>query len=72
MELVLARLPAPVVADVRTALRIVEKEVGRPPEVLLAMRIVALRPVVDGRVADRAERCLVAIQHELMVGELAL
>jgi len=61
VQLVLASLPTAVIADVRTPLRIVEEEIGRPPEVLLTMSVVALRPVVDGRVADRAERSLVAI-----------
>ena len=55
MKLVFAILPAAILANVRASLRIVEEEVGWPPEVLLPMCVVALGPVVDGRVADRAE-----------------
>ena len=47
LQLVLARLPTAVLAYVRTALRVVEELVGWPAEVLLAMRVVALAPIVD-------------------------
>lgn len=47
VEFVLARLPAAVVGDPWTALWIVKEQIGRPSEVLLAMRIVTLAPIVD-------------------------
>ena len=47
LQLVLARLPTAVLAYVRTALRVVEELIGWRAEVLLAMRIVALAPIVD-------------------------
>ena len=36
------------------------------------MSVVALAPVMDGRVTNRAERGFVAVEHELMVAHLAL
>ena len=69
IELVLAGLPATIFADVRTALRVVEEEVWRATEVLLTMCIVALAPVVNCRVVNWAERCLVGIQHELVIAK---
>ena len=72
MQFVLAGFPAAVVADVRAAFWIVEELVGRAPEVLLAVCVVALRPVVDSGVANWAERGLVAVKHEFVVGEHTL
>lgn len=72
LELVLTAFPAAVVADVWTAFGVVKELVGRAAEVLLAVGVVALAPVVDGRVADGAERRLVAVEHELVVAKHAL
>ena len=47
LQLILASLPTAVLTYVRTALGVVEELVGWPAEVLLAMRVVALAPVVD-------------------------
>ena len=47
VKFILARLPASIFGDSRTALRVVEKKIGRTAEILLAMRIVALAPIVD-------------------------
>lgn len=41
VQFVLAVLPVTVVADLWAALRVVEEQVRRPTEVLLAMRIIA-------------------------------
>ena len=68
----LARLPAAVVTNVRAPLRVVEEKVGRAAEVLLAMCVVALAPVVDRRVTDGAERCFITVEHEFVVAEHAL
>lgn len=72
MQLELAAFPAAVLADMRTAFRVVEEEVGRTAEVLLSMRIVALAPVVNGGVANWAEGCLVAVEHKLVIVQHAL
>ena len=66
VQLVLAVLPATILRDIGTLLRIVEKLVGWPSEVLLAVGVVALAPVVDRRVVDRAKGTLEAIEHELL------
>ena len=47
VQLVLARLPAPVLTDVRAALRVVKEEIGRSSKVLLSVRVVTFRPVVN-------------------------
>lgn len=47
VQLVLARLPAPVFTDVRATLRVIEEEIGRSSKVLLSMRVVTFRPVVN-------------------------
>lgn len=67
LELILTGFPATIISNVRASLWVVEEEVGRAAEVLLTMSIVALAPVMDGRVTDGAESSLVGIQHELMV-----
>ena len=72
MQLVFTIFPAAIIAYMRTALWVIEEEVGRPAEVLLPMRVVAFGPVVDSRVANRAERRLVAIEHELVVSQHSL
>lgn len=72
LQLILTRIPTSILAYMRTALRIVEKLVGRPAEILLAMCVIAFAPIVNGRVAYRAEGCLVAVEHELVVAEDAL
>lgn len=69
LKFILTGLPAAIIPNVRATLRVVEEEVGRAAEVLLPMGIVAFAPVVDGGVADGAERRLVSVQHELMVAE---
>jgi len=69
LQLVLAGLPRAIIPDIGTPLWVVEEEIGRSPEILLAMGVVALGPVVDRRVADRAERRFVAVEHELVVGQ---
>ena len=51
------------------SLWIIEEKIGWSAEVLLPMCVIASRPVVDSRVADWAEGSLVAIKHELVVGE---
>ena len=66
MQLVLTCLPTAVFAYVGTPFRIVEEQIGRAAEVLLTMRVVALAPVVNGRVVYWAERCFVAVKHELV------
>ena len=55
VQLVLAVLPAAIVAYVRASLRVIEEEIWRPSKVLLPVRVVALGPVVDSRVANGAE-----------------
>ena len=65
VEVVRALLPAAIVLDVRAALQIVKVEMRRPPEVLLAVRVVALRPLVLF-VDVRAEAGLVRVDHELL------
>lgn len=72
LQLKLAAFPAAVLTDLRTPLGVVEEEVGWPTEVLLSMGVVALAPVVNRRVADRAERRLVAVEHEFVVVQHAL
>ena len=62
-------LPASVIRDVRTFFWVVEEVVWWPSEVLLSVRVVAHAPVVDLRVVDGTERCLVAVQHELLKAE---
>ena len=55
MELVFACFPASIFADVRASLGVIKEEIGRPSKVLLAVRVVTFGPVVDSRVANRAE-----------------
>ena len=55
VELVLAVLPAAILANMWASFRVIEEQVGRSSKVLLPMRVVTFRPVVDGRVANRAE-----------------
>lgn len=72
VQLVFAGLPAAIFADVWASLRVVEEEIGWPSKILLPVRIVTLGPVMNGRVANRAEGSLVAIEHELVIGEHSL
>ena len=39
---------------------------------MLAMRVIALAPVVNGRVINGAKGCLVAVKHKFVVVEHAL
>lgn len=72
LQLVLTRVPTAILADVRTTLRIIEKLIGRSAEILLAMCVIAFAPIMDRRVAYGTERRLVAVEHELVVGQDAL
>jgi hypothetical protein len=65
LEIVLAVVPAAVVVDVWTPLRVVEIIIGWSSEVLLPMRVVAVAPLVL-LIDAWAERCLVAVEHELL------
>lgn len=67
MQLVLAILPTAIFANMRTPLRIVEEQVGWSTEILLPVRIVTFAPIVNGRVTDRTEGRLVAIEHEFVI-----
>ena len=55
VELILAVLPASILANMWAPFWVVEEQIGRSSKVLLPMRVVTFRPVVDGRVANRAE-----------------
>ena len=64
VEVVGAGVPASVVQNVRALFqRTDEVEVRRPSEVLLPMRVVTLGPLVF-LVYNRAEACLVRVDHE--------
>jgi len=65
LEVVFALLPAAVVIDLGTALRVVEIIIRRSTEVLLSMCVVAFTPLVL-LIDARAERSLVAVKHELL------
>ena len=67
LQLILAGIPGAIISDLGTALRIVKVEVRWSAEVLLPVCVVALAPIVDGRVTDRTEGCLVAIEHEFVI-----
>lgn len=67
LQLELATFPTAILADVGTAFWVIEEEIGWSTEVLLAMRIVALAPVVNRGVTNWAEGCLVAVEHELVI-----
>lgn len=71
LKVVFALLPASVVVDFRAPLWIVEVAVGRSSEVLLAMRVVALTPLVF-LVDAGAKRGLVAVEHELLQRHLSV
>ena len=55
VELVLAVLPAAILTNMWAPFWVVEEQIGRSSKVLLPMRVVTFRPVVDGRVANWAE-----------------
>lgn len=55
VELVLAVLPTAILTNMWAPFWVVEEQIGRSSKVLLSMRVVTFRPVVDGRVANRAE-----------------
>ena len=55
VELILAVLPAAILTNMWASFWVVEEQIGRSSKVLLPMRVVTFRPVVDGRVANRAE-----------------
>ncbi len=65
LEVVFALLPAAVVIDLGTALRVVEIIIRRSTEVLLSMCVVAFTPLVL-LIDARTERSLVAVKHELL------
>lgn len=65
LEVVFALLPAAVVIDLGTALRVVEIVIRRSTEVLLSMCVVAFTPLVL-LIDARTERSLVAVKHELL------
>lgn len=65
VKVVWTLLPAAVVLHVRAALQIVKVEMRRPPEVLLAVRVVALGPLMLF-VDVGAEAGLVRVDHELL------
>ena len=67
LQLILAGIPGAIISDLGTALRVVKVEVRWSAEVLLPVCVVALAPIVDGRVTDRTEGCLVAIEHEFVI-----
>ena len=72
LEFIFTVFPAAIFSNVRTAFRVVKEEVGGTAEVLLAMCVIALAPVVDGRVTYGAKGCLVAVKHKFVVVEDAL
>lgn len=65
LEVVFALLPAAIVIDLGTALRVVEIIIRRSTEVLLSMCVVAFTPLVL-LIDARTERSLVAVKHELL------
>jgi hypothetical protein len=65
LEVVFALLPAAVVIDLGTALRVVKIIIRRSTEVLLSMCVVAFTPLVL-LIDARTERSLVAVKHELL------
>ena len=67
LQFIFAGLPTAVLSDVGTALRIIEELIGWSSKVLLSVCVVAVRPVVDGRITNRAEGSLVAVKHEFVV-----
>ena len=65
-------VPAAVVLHVRAFLKVANKvQVRRPPEILLAMRVVAFGPLVL-LINVRAKARLVRVDHELLELHLAL
>lgn len=65
VEVVLAVVPATVLVHEGALVRVIEVQVRRSPEVLLAMSVVALRPFVL-LVDKRTKTCFVRIYHELL------
>ena len=55
VELILTVLPTAILTNMWVPFRVIEEQIGRSSKVLLPMRVVTFRPVVDGRVANRAE-----------------
>ena len=55
VELILTVLPTAILTNMWAPFRVIEEQIGRSSKVLLPMRVVTFRPVVDGRVANWAE-----------------
>lgn len=71
VQVVRTLVPAAVVLHVRALFKVTNKvQVRRPPEVLLAVRIVAFRPLVL-LVNVRAKARLIRVDHELLELHLA-